>query len=190
MRFRAASLPALLLCAASLAACGGSAGGGSATRSTQSPATAARGGKASNADPATVKVIRRWADSLRKGEVEQAARLFAIPSVVQNGSPLLTVRSAADARVFNEALPCGARLVTAERRGAYTVATFELTDRPGGGCGTGIGGRARTAFVVRAGKIRAWLRVPDAGPLPPVPAPGGDPRPPPAAPGPSNAPVI
>ena len=44
--------------------------------------------------------------------------------------------------------------------GRYVAAVFRLTERPGGSCGRGTGSEAATAFVIRAGKIVEWRRVP------------------------------
>ena len=89
-----------------------------------------------------------------------AAGYFAIPSVAENGPILVHIHSLDDARGFNESLPCGARLIRAETAGAFTTATFRLTERPGPGvCGPGTGRVARTSFVIRDGKIVQWRRV-------------------------------
>ena len=134
-----------------LSACGG----GSSTSATSSTATA--GG---NADPADVRVINGWVNSLRHGDVDAAADYFAIPSVAENGPILVRIRSTEDARRFNESLPCGARLVRADSAGEFTTATFRLTERPGpGSCGPGTGSVAKTSFVIRDGKIVQWRRV-------------------------------
>jgi hypothetical protein len=155
LRFQllAAGLAALLaLVPLALAGCGG----------TTSPATTHH--VAGNADPADVHVIDAWVTALRHGDVDTAAGYFAIPSVAENGPVLLHIRSLDDARRFNESLPCGARLIRAETAGAYTTATFRLTERPGPGvCGQGTGGIAKTSFVIRDGKIAQWRRVGPAG---------------------------
>jgi limonene-1,2-epoxide hydrolase len=115
---------------------------------------------AGDADPADVHVIDAWVTALRHGDVDAAAGYFAIPSVAENGPTLVHIRSVDDARLFNESLPCGARLVRAETAGAFTTATFRLTERPGPGiCGPGTGGIAKTSFVIRDGKIAEWRRV-------------------------------
>ena len=105
-------------------------------------------------------MIRRWADTLRAGDIEGAARLFAVPVTVENGEPPRRLTTAAEVRAFNESLPCGARLVHTRRKRPYTIATFRLTERRGGHCGVGVGDPAATAFRLRAGKIVEWLRVP------------------------------
>jgi hypothetical protein len=111
-----------------------------------------------------VVVIDEWAQTLDKGDVEGAAEFFALPSIVQNGTPLLTLRTRADAVEFNRSLPCGAKLVDAEPRGRFIAVTFRLSERPGPGiCGTGVGATARTAFLIRDGKIVQWRRLPDTG---------------------------
>jgi hypothetical protein len=108
-------------------------------------------------------VIRDWAGALTAGNLGKAASYFALPSIVQNGTPPIRVTTRAQAREFNELLPCGARLVSTTRHGAYTYATFRLTNRVGGDCGMGAGGLAATAFLIRNGRIAQWRRLPDPG---------------------------
>lgn len=117
-------------------------------------------------------VIRGWADALRAGHVEEAARYFAIPSVVSNGTPPVPLRSRSDVEFFNAALPCGAKVTKTVDTGVFVVATFVLTERPGAGtCGSGVGGKAATAFMISKGKIVQWRRVVEGEPEP-DPAPG------------------
>jgi hypothetical protein len=145
----ASAAPALLVVAA-LAGCGG---GGDDSEEASVP-----GG----ADAEEVEVIRGWADDLRGGDVDAAAEYWGIPSVAQNGTPPLELNSREDVIAFNEALPCGAELTRAETDGDYTVATFELTERPGPGeCGEGTGESAMTAFVIEGGKIVELRRADD-----------------------------
>jgi hypothetical protein len=140
---------ALVGAAIAVAGCGGGDG-------------ADRQGTAPSAGPEAAKVIRHWADTLRRGDVDGAAGLFALPSVVSNGTPPITLRTRADARLFNSSLPCGAKLVKTSSAGRFTTATFRLTERPGrGSCGAGTGLTARTTFVIGGGKIREWRRVPN-----------------------------
>lgn len=116
------------------------------------------------ADPDDVAVIRGWVETLAAGDVEGAARYFALPSTAENGSLVIRIRTLEDAVSFNEALPCGARLISAETFGDFTTATFRLLDRPGGECGAGTGGTAATSFVIEDGKIVEWRRVGIGGP--------------------------
>jgi hypothetical protein len=122
------------------------------------------------ADPGAVSVIKGWSDALRRGDVRGAARYFALPSelvngIGANGQPgLLVIRTLAEAEAANETLPCGARLISASRRGRYVNALFRLTGRPGpggGGCGSGSGLTARTDFLISHGRIVEWIRAPD-----------------------------
>ena len=108
-----------------------------------------------------VVIIEGWVEALSAGEVEAAADYFALPSVAENGTPPVTLRTRADVIAFNRSLPCGARLVRARPLGRFIAATFRLTDRPGGDCGPGSGQLARTAFVIREGKIVQWRRLPN-----------------------------
>ena len=131
-------------------------------RRTATPPPAAERRPAAKAD---VAVIRGWADALRHGRVERAVRYFAIPSVVSNGTSPIRLTSRADVRFFNRTLPCGAKVIRAEDTGAFVVATFRLTERPGPGrCGSGVGGEASTAFLIRRGHIVQWRRVVEPAP--------------------------
>ena len=124
------------------------------------------------ADPEATQVIEDWATALREGDVEAAAEYFELPSVAQNGTPPLELDSRRDVILFNRALPCGAELIRAEEDGRFTVATFELTERPGPGeCGDGVGTEAKTAFVIEDGLITEWIRAADE-PLTEPPAEG------------------
>ena len=139
-----------------LAGCGGGDGG--------------EGGRtevSGDADSRDVRVIDAWVTALRRGDVDAAARYFAIPSTAENGPLLVQIENLDDARRFNESLPCGARLVLAETQGQFTTATFRLTERPGPGiCGSGTGEAAQTSFVIRGGKIVEWRRVGTGGEAP------------------------
>jgi hypothetical protein len=114
-------------------------------------------------DPADVRIVRAWADTLRHGRVRAAARYFALPSLVSNGTPPIKLETRAEAEFFNRTLPCGARLIDTEPAPhGFFIATFQLTERPGAGeCGSGTGETARTAFRVRGDHITDWLRVQD-----------------------------
>ncbi len=120
-------------------------------------ATRAVPGDAAQAD---VRVIDAWTRTLRRGDIDGAARYFALPSVAENGPQLIRISDHGDARIFNSSLPCGAVLTKAVEEGDFTVATFRLTERPGPGtCGEGTGHSAQTAFVIKDGKISEWRRV-------------------------------
>ena len=126
-----------------------------------------------DADPAAVRVIDAWTRALDRGDIDAAARYFAIPADTQNGIAL-RLHSRDDARAFNQSLPCGAELLSAKQKGTYTIATFRLTERPGAGkCGSGAGARAATAFLIEDGAIAEWRRVPLPGEENPAPAAPG-----------------
>jgi hypothetical protein len=118
---------------------------------------------------ASVRVVRAWSSALARGDVRAAARYFALPSLMINGLDpagdmvLLTIRTRAEAVAANAGLPCGARFISADQRGRYVNALFQLTNRagPGGGCAGGIGQTARTNLVISNGLIVEWIRAPD-----------------------------
>jgi hypothetical protein len=130
---------------------------------------------------ADVNVIREWAQALTADDIDKAASYFALPAIIENGTRPVRITTRAQAREFNQLLPCGAQLVATGRPGAYTYATFGLTNRPGGDCGAGTGALAAVAFLIRSGKIAEWRRLPNPGsgqqqpPSPPTPAPGQGP---------------
>jgi hypothetical protein len=132
------------------------------------PAENDRPASASPPEHRDAAVIRRWSNTLRAGDVRAAARLFAVPATVANGGAPQRLTTRESIRVFNESLPCGARLLRTRHKDGYTVATFRLTERRGADCGSGVGAVAATAFVVHRGRILEWLRLPDPGADPPV----------------------
>jgi hypothetical protein len=157
----------LLLAAAATAAllggCGEDDGGEEGTRG-EVPADEVAG----DADPEAVTVITRWSEALRRGDIEAAAATFAIPSVAENPPLLVHIDSEAEARLFNESLPCGGRLIRATSEGEFTTATFRLTERPGpGSCGDGTGNTAEAAFVIEDDEIVEWRRVGESLPSAP-----------------------
>jgi hypothetical protein len=146
------ALPVAALAAVALLAPAGCGGGGDSSTTT------------SPADPGDVAVIEGWAKALASGDEEAAADYFAIPSVAENGPLLTKIESRGDAIAFNRSLPCGAEVVSARTTGDLTTATFRLSDRPGGDCGTGVGGTASTSFEIDDGRIVEWRRVDDGPP--------------------------
>jgi hypothetical protein len=120
------------------------------------------------ADAAATRTIRGWTNALRAGQIDRAAGFWANPAKVQNGTPVITLRTSDDVLLFNDSLSCGAVLTHTGAARGYTIATFRLTERPGGQCGSGVGQRARTAIRVRGGRIVEWYRLPETQPAPVV----------------------
>lgn len=146
---------------------------GAATESTSTDPTEAEPGEPeiADADPDDLAVIEDWSETLSSGDVEGAAALFALPSTAENGPFQIEIETLEDAIAFNETLPCGAEVISAETDGDLTTATFRLSDRPGGGCGQGAGGQAQTSFLIEDGEIVEWRRI-DGLPAEEGPAPG------------------
>ena len=138
---------ALILASAAvlvLSACGG-------TDDSTAPATL-------EGEEADVEVIRAWSEALTESDIDAAAGYFAIPSQAENGLTY-EIETREDARVFNDSLPCGARLEETHAEGGFITATFELTERPGMGPCPGSGNLAQTSFVIEDGVIVEWRRV-------------------------------
>lgn len=151
-------LPLLAVCALAVSACG---------NRDDAPATPAAAKEAKLS--ADERVIRAWSDDLRRGDEDAAAARFALPAMVANGTPPVKVTTRELVRAFHDTLPCGAVLVAAEPHHGLTIAKFRLTERPGGNCGSGVGGYAATAFEIKDGRIVRWLRVEDPEPTAPGP---------------------
>lgn len=168
-----ASTLLLAIAVIALAGCGGGSAGAPTAQAPRQSAASPATGPAGDA-----QVIRRWADTLRTGDVAGAARLFALPTVtvVTPGAPALELRTRGQAQAFNRSLPCGAVLLRTEREQGMTVGVFRLTERPGATC-DGTGAVARTAFVIERGRITHWIRLPDRPGAERAPAtPGGEPQ--------------
>lgn len=114
------------------------------------------------------RVIRGWAGALRRGDARAAARYFAVPTEIVNFRPKpLALNSNRRLVDFNDSLPCGAQLLTVSRTvSALVVGEFELTDRPGGDCGSVAGTRATFAFLIGDDEHIERLILIDAGSLP------------------------
>jgi hypothetical protein len=171
--------PALVVVVLTVAACGGDGGDGSGADADRFELTTPRqvapaegsgeaAPKATSAQrrPVTraeARVIKAWSDALRRGRVARAVAYFRIPSRVSDGRAPIELTSRSDVRLFNESLPCGARLEKTRRAGGtFVLATFVLTERPGpGSCGDGTGKRARTLFDIQDGRIVQWIRATD-----------------------------
>src|SRR4051812_40761951 len=120
------------------------------------------------ADEADLRVVRAWARDLTRGRIERAARRFAFGAKVQNTTPVLTLRTKVERRIFTESFPCGSTVEGARGAKGYALVTFRLSDRAGSKC-SGSGALAAAAIKVRDGRMIAWYRLPDPG------APAADP---------------
>ncbi|HKH19248.1 MAG TPA: hypothetical protein VKA57_17110 [Solirubrobacteraceae bacterium] len=105
-------------------------------------------------------VLRGWGEALRRDRNRRAARYFALPTIVAQGD-VLTLTTAAQVRMFNKRLPCGARLLHVQQDGRFLVGTFELTRRPEHEC-SARGELLRVAFALRRRKIAEWRELPQA----------------------------
>ena len=164
MRAAARSLVAALL--TTIAACGGDdePKGAEARLDLTTPATRSTPAPPEPVSRGEAAVIRGWARSLRHGHAIRASHYFAIPSTIINGTPPVPIKTRKLARLFNTSLSCGAKVVSLKRMENHLVlATFRLTERPGGDCGPGVDNLAYTAFRIRHGRITEWIRVDGPG---------------------------
>ena len=125
-------------------------------------------------------VLEGWAQAVREGDPDRAARYFAVPAIVAQ-SMTVELQTREQVRKFNDDLPCGAKLLEVQHDGRYVVGTFRLTPRAGHSCTT-AGQLVRVAFVIRARHFTEWRQVPDQPGAPPGPDEPED-APPPGGPG-------
>jgi hypothetical protein len=166
---RSLAAPTLAALLMTIAACGSGdePKGGEARLDLTTPATRSTPAPPKAREPVSrgeAAVIRGWARSLRHGHAIRASRYFAIPSTIVNGTPPVPIKTRKLARLFNTSLSCGAKVVSLKRMENHLVlATFRLTERPGGDCGPGVDNLAYTAFRIRHGRITEWIRVDGPG---------------------------
>lgn len=106
-------------------------------------------------------VIEGWLRALRDGHLAEAARYFAVPSVFQNGTPVLHLDSRTEVRAVVGGFPCGAVATRYAGAGRYTLVRFRLTERAGGDCHGAAGHTTGGAIRVAGGRIREWYRLYD-----------------------------
>jgi hypothetical protein len=121
-------------------------------------------------------LLRGWGAALAADDSRRAAHYFALPAIVAQGQ-VATIETQAQARDFNDAIPCGARLLGVRGIGRFLVGTFVLTPRPEHRC-VSRGRRIRIAFVLHAGKFTEWRRVPRGASEPGPSRPENAPEPP------------
>ncbi|MCW2995055.1 MAG: hypothetical protein JWQ18_2550, partial [Conexibacter sp.] len=126
------------------------------------------------ADPRAPRVIEAWLRELRHGHLQRAAALFAIPSIFQNGTPVLHLDNATEVDAVVGSFPCGAVATRFAGAGSYTLVRFRLTERTGGDCQGAAGSTTGGAIRVVHGRIRAWYRLYDPEEIAP-PGPRVDP---------------
>ena len=119
-------------------------------------------------------LIAAWAAAVRNGDSERAANFFALPAIVAQ-SDTIQLATHEDAKAFNAALPCGARLLEVQHDGRFIIGTFRLTERPGQACQTS-GQLVRVAFVILQRHFTEWREIPDTPGAAPGPKQPEDPE--------------
>jgi hypothetical protein len=113
------------------------------------------------ADAEARRVIGAWLRDLRHGRLTAAARRFAIPSIFQNGTPVLHLDNATEVFAVVASFPCGAVATHYGAAGGFTLVRFKLVERTGGDCHGAAGSTTGGAIRVSGGKIREWYRLYD-----------------------------
>ena len=136
-------IPAILVAALALTACGG------------------------HRSPSAEAVARAWSAALDRSDDESAANLFANGAqVIQSDETVLATH--ADAVTWNARLPCGGRIEKVIHSAPDEVlVVFRLDERPRHTCDA-PGAEAAAIFRVEHGKIVLWHQTapPDEAPPP------------------------
>ena len=204
---RALPLAVTVLALGAVTGCGGGSGGGTITLEGAAPASPSAPSVPSTprsprapqafqvpgrvpqsadgrpADAVSTRVIKKWLSALSASNIPRAGRFFALGAKVQNGTPVLVLRTPAARRLFNsQFFSCGAKATKLQAaKDGFTIVDFVLTERPGGACGGAVGATARGAIKVTDGHIAEWYRLDDPG----APKGGGVATPPPTTPDPA-----
>ncbi len=144
-----------------LAGCGGA--DGTITPASRRTRTSSRRDVA-DADPDDLEVIEDWSAAAergrRRGRRRATSRPRAPPRTARPRSDHLDRRR--DRLQRFAALRREGDLARTE--GELTIADVPAPERPGGDCGSGVGGTASTAFEIEDGKIVDWRRIDRAVP--------------------------
>ena len=115
-------------------------------------------------------VVHAWSARLNAGDNAGVARLFALPSIIVQGSYAFRFHTRAQLAEWHSGLPCSGRIVSIAIHGRNAVVVFRLGDRGSSHCDA-PGTLAAARFEIVDGKIVLWAQVPvpakkaDAGPV-------------------------
>jgi hypothetical protein len=158
---RFACVLALLVAAAVVSACDSSSDRAEAPSPTAPRAETAPPPRDAPAPPATnpsraEQLIQAWLAALELEDYKRAAGYFARGALVDQGDPF-RLATRADAITFNRELPCRAHLTGVRREPHTALATFLLSDGPGGSCN----GSVRVRFTIRHGRFTVFHQLLD-----------------------------
>jgi|tagenome__1003787_1003787.scaffolds.fasta_scaffold20428189_1 hypothetical protein len=112
------------------------------------------------AQPAQMRaVVHAWSDRLNAGDNAGVARLFALPSVIVQGSLAYRFRTRHQLALWHSGLPCSGRIVSIAIKGRYATVVFRLGDRRTSKCDA-PGSLAAARFQFADGKIALWVQIP------------------------------
>ncbi|HSC92313.1 MAG TPA: hypothetical protein VLB86_11720 [Gaiellaceae bacterium] len=103
-------------------------------------------------------VVRAWAESVRSGDAEAAARLFARGAEVVDGDRRIVLRTEADALRYTRRDACAGVIVRIDDRGRTIEAEFDLDAAGRRRCDGAY--RSRALFRVADGRITFLHRLP------------------------------
>jgi hypothetical protein len=111
------------------------------------------------------QLIQAWLAALELEDYRRAASYFARGALVDQGDPF-RLATRGDAITFNRELPCRAHLTGVRRERHTALATFLLSDGPGGSCN----GSVRVRFTIRHGRFTVFRQLLDDPAAPSVSA--------------------
>src|SRR4051794_16560525 len=110
-------------------------------------------------------IVHAWSNHLNAGDNAAVARLFALPSIVAQGSYAFRFHTYAQLAQWHSGLPCAGRVVSIAIRGRFATVVFRLGNRGATHCDA-PGTLAAAQFEIVNGKIVLWRQVPVPEPKP------------------------
>jgi hypothetical protein len=104
-------------------------------------------------------IVHAWSNRLNAGDNAGVAHLFALPSIVAQGSYAFRFHTYAQLAQWHSGLPCSGRVVSITVRGRNATVVFRLGNRGATHCDA-PGTLAAARFEIVNGKIVLWQQVP------------------------------
>jgi limonene-1,2-epoxide hydrolase len=116
-------------------------------------------GAAAATKPAAMRnVVREWSRLLNAGDYAAMARLFRLPTIVEQGGVGYRLKTAKHIALWHDGLPCGGTVTQITIRGRVATVVFALSERKGHRCDA-PGELAAADFEIVDGRIVHWTQV-------------------------------
>src|SRR3954452_11317505 len=104
-------------------------------------------------------VVHAWSARLNAGDNAGVARLFALPSMIVQGSLAYRFHTRHQLALWHSGLPCSGQIISIAIDGRNATVVFRLGDRHKSKCDA-PGSLAAARFQFADGKIVLWVQIP------------------------------